>query len=508
MAEQTTVRGERPVIPADRKQTLRLKTRKIRRKIRERVHIARLRNAPSEAILDQLQRVLNRRDDLSDVFLQVEDVQQCRMKILFSYINRDPWKCSDTVLKFLDTASEIELLLGLDSLFQIWRFTRVLEIAEVIRARLTSERFRLRAHQLVQRSYLRSGQLSAAAAGLETDDLQGMEFGELLLRADIWDVMGRVEDATRAYELAIHRHSDNPTLHLRYGFHLLRKRRLADGIAHWGIAERGFGKFPIRHDIPVWRGDSLDGRRLLIFFEHGLGDMIQFARFLKPLLARWPTARVTCQMPAVLASLMARSFPGVEFLADLPPEKSFDAFVSVTQLPAVLECDSLEPASRYLDLGTPTALPALPGARKRIGICWRGHPREYELVRSIPLEDFSRLFAVPHIEFVVLLHDLRADEKELLATFPNVTVPPIKNFVELGQVVAACDAVLSVDTAVVHVAAAADRQVHLLSRPDSCWRWGSHAATSPWYPNVNILRHPGDMNWDVVLEEAARQLAA
>ncbi len=84
-------------------------------------------------------------------------------------------------------------------------------------------------------------------------------------------------------------------------------------------------------------------------------------------------------------------------------------------------------------------------------------------------------------------------------------IPQIEDFLDLAAAIAACDLVVSVDTAVPHLAAAGGVPVLLLSRPDACWRWGV-AGDSPWYEAVEVLRHGGDMDWPGVLAEAALRI--
>ncbi len=141
----------------------------------------------------------------------------------------------------------------------------------------------------------------------------------------------------------------------------------------------------------------------------------------------------------------------------------------------------------------------------RVGICWRGHPRHFDLTRSIPLDLFASLFQVPDVDFVVLLNSLTAEEESILGGMDRVEIPRISDFLDLAAAIGTCDLVVSVDTAVPHLAAAGGVPVLLLSRPDACWRWGV-AEDSPWYEAVEVLRHGGDMDWPGVLAEAAARI--
>ena len=242
----------------------------------------------------------------------------------------------------------------------------------------------------------------------------------------------------------------------------------------------------------------------MILFEHGLGDMIQMSRFLPRLRAREPQALITGRVPAPLAGLLARAFPSIAFVTEDEREPDYDLFVPSMQLPAALDAADLEPRNRYIDLEAPRSGLPLPQKMRprRVGVCWRGHPRQFDLTRSVPLGLFASLFQIPDIEFVVLLNSLTAEEENVLRGTDRVETPRIRDFLDLAAEVATCDLVVSVDTAVPHLAAAGGVPVVLLSRPDACWRWGA-SGDSPWYEAVEVLRHGGDMDWPKVLAEAA-----
>jgi hypothetical protein len=457
----------------------------------------------------RLSDVLNFRAEFSHLPVGIEDVEQCRGEILYPFVRRQFEFCAEVCASELGRLTPIELCIYADCLYRIQDYATLAGLADLLRQRLEGTKFFVRADHLARRGMLRTGQLSKAAEGLD-GPIRAGDIGLSILRGDIWDAVGRLQDATQAYERAISMQSDNPMTRLHYGFHLLKKGETLAGLTSWGIADRFFGTYPLRREWTLWRGENLNGLRLIVVFEHGLGDMIQFARFLPRVKQRWPDAVVIGQVPAPLVGLLAQSFPEMIFVPSAEEEEedpAHDFYVPATQLPVVLEETSLEPTQGYIRLADPTPDLLHFGRRRlRVGVCWRGHPRQYELVRSIPLPIFARLFEAQDIDFIVLLNKVTPEEAALLQSLPNVSVPPIKDFIDLSALVAACDLVVSVDTAVVHVAAAAGQRLILVSRPDSCWRWGASDETSRWYPQVEIVRHPGDLNWDAVLAEVARRL--
>ena len=397
----------------------------------------------------------------------------------------------------------LEVVVLADALLRSWGFREIAAARAAWAAAVAGTPYARRIDQTGRRAALRLGRLSEAARDIET---AGDDLGALVLRGDILDAVGRMEEACAAYEAAIRRDGTDPDARQGYGFHLMKAGRLRDGLANWSVADTLFGSYPLRSRRPHWRGEPLWGRRLMVLFEHGLGDMLQVARFLPRLLAREPDATVLGRVPAPLAGLMARAFPAIRFVTEDEREPDYDLFVPSMHLAAALDAPDLSPRGRYIDLGDPAPRPA--GGRLRVGVCWRGHPRQYEITRSIPLDTFATLFDARAVDFVVLLNRLTAEEEARLRAEPNVSTPPIRDFLDLAALVASCDLVVTVDTAVVHLAGAGGAPALLLSRPDVCWRWGASGSPGPWYDSVEVLRHDVDMDWPRLLAAAAGRIAA
>ena len=450
--------------------------------------------------------MLNRWSGLSPVAVALEPHDKVRDAVLFPYLRHR----FTEVVAAVDTADveaslqPLELVILADCLIELWNYRRIDASLSAWTAAVDRTPYAHRIAQIGRRAALRMGRLTVAARGIEGD---GEDLASLVLQGEVYDALGRTDDAGAALVAAVHRDGSNSYARLIYGFHLLKTGRILEGLSNWSASDSLAGIYPLRRYRPSWSGEPLGSRHLMILFEHGLGDMIQMSRFLPRLRAREPEALITGRVPAPLAGLLARAFPSIAFITDNEREPDYDVFVPSMQLPAVLGATNLEPRNRYIDLeASPRDFPSrLKPRGPRIGICWRGHPRQFDLTRSIPLDLFANLFQVPDIDFVVLLNSLTAEEENLLAGMDRVEIPPIEDFLDLAAAIGTCDLVVSVDTAVPHLAAAGGVPVLLLSRPDSCWRWGV-AGDSPWYEAVEVLRHGGDMDWPSVLAEAAARL--
>lgn len=478
-----------------REQGLGRLTRLAYQRVRELIGVRVALHGDTAAIAAHLMKLVNGRLEFDGFTIKAAHVEACDKKLLRAFCFRRYADVAKTYPPLADTLDALSLLLLCDILYRTWDYRAIVKIAPTIRRTITDPAFAKRADNMLRRAQISSGQLSAAERDLMP--LADGSLADFLLRADVWNASGRMELATVAYRRAIEIQSDNPMARLHYGFHLLKKGAIAEGLVCWGLAERIFGYFPLRHVQPLWRGEPLGDKSLMIAFEHGFGDMIQFVRYLVPLRQRHPEARIIGLVPAPIISLFEQSFPDATFVAN-DREIVADYHVAATQLPIVLGASMYEPR-RYLKAGQPKPKTA-ERRKQKIGVCWRGHPRQYEQSRSISIEMFSRVFS-SEADFIVLLNQTTPAEAAHLKTFANVTIPSIRDFAGLGDAINDCDLVVTVDTSIVHLAGALGKRTILLSRPDACWRWGALGETSPWYDDITVVRHPLDLDWPHVLAQ-------
>jgi len=289
-----------------------------------------------------------------------------------------------------------------------------------------------------------------------------------------------------------------------------------------------------RHDVPGtrWNGKtSLQGKRLLIHAEQGLGDTIQFARYLSLLQEQGATLLLRVQTP--LKELFAH-FQGVSSVTtEDSPLPAFDFHIPLLSLPNVLysRYPAIAPASPYLQadhagIDQWTARTAqwkrsLPASHSReqvapqaqpllVGLCWSGNPQHLnDLNRSIRLDELKPVLQQDCI-FVSLQKDLRTTDQDLLASHPEIfnTGPLLNNFADTAALVCTLDLVITVDTAVAHLCGALGIETWLLLPDPPDWRWMLHRNDSPWYGQMKLFRQAQRGNWTPVLAEVAQQLEA
>ena len=278
-------------------------------------------------------------------------------------------------------------------------------------------------------------------------------------------------------------------------------------------------EFPEVHralGLPVWQGESLAGKRIYVWGEQGLGDSMQFA----PLAAQLPAlgAEVVLEVPASLVRLVAHSFPGVRVVPrpDRPELLSCDGpldyVVPLMSLPwrLGLRPESLPLARAYLrpPQGEPPAALEKRGTdgRPRVGVVWAGQPRHAnDHRRSLPASALTELLQVDAVNWFSLT--VGARQADIAGRSDIVDLAPaLGDFADTARAVEALDLVITVDTAVAHLAGAMGRPVWLLLPKVGDWRWGRSGNTTPWYPATRIFRQSRLGDWSNVLAEVAQAL--
>ena len=256
---------------------------------------------------------------------------------------------------------------------------------------------------------------------------------------------------------------------------------------------------------PRWNGEPLVGRRLLVHEEQGLGDTLQFVRYL-PLLAG-ERESVTMLCNPRLERLLSGSFPSIA-VAPKPTVPDHDLAVPLLSLPRLLgDARPTPPPAPYL-LRPEAARIEAPG-RLKVGLVWAGnasHPRDRD--RSIPLERLRPWFDVPDVAwFSYQVGPRQSDVAELglEATLPDLGhLQP--DLYEAARVLAGLDLLVSVDTAACHLAGALGVPVWLLLARVPDWRWGMTGMKTSWYPSMRLFRQPEIGAWQPVIGEVRTAL--
>jgi Flp pilus assembly protein TadD len=335
--------------------------------------------------------------------------------------------------------------------------------------------------------------------------------------------LGRVADAEVVYRTGLALTPEDAGLHYNLGIALLKAGQYKEGWAQyhwrWKTDDRPDNRVFTQ---PEWDGSPLPGGRLLINAEQGLGDTLQFCRLAPLAAARLaPDARLTLEVQRPLVSLLRGQWPGVEVVAQGDPLPAFDAYLPLLSLGGVLEQDHRTiNGAPYLrpdpDRVAAWAQRLAPLQGLRVGLVWAGGGRPWQpnidavnKRRSVRLAQLAPLASAPGVTFV----SLQKDEPGLEARDPppgmaiNDFTSDLTDFVETAALIANLDLVISVDTAVAHLAGALGAPVWLLNRFDTCWRWELGREDTPWYDQLRQFRQPTAGDWNSVVEAVAAALA-
>jgi hypothetical protein len=263
-----------------------------------------------------------------------------------------------------------------------------------------------------------------------------------------------------------------------------------------------------RPDPAGWRG-----RRVLLFAEQGFGDTLQFLRYVK--LVQAAGAEVVVEVQPALKRLAATLAGGAVVVAQGEAVPAHDVAVPLLHLPWAFgtTLETIPGGVPYLS-AEPGAvarwrarLAGLPGLK--VGLAWAGDPRPEDRAahrvdrrRSLPLAALAPLGAVPGMAFVSLQ---MGDAARQSGVKLHDWTTELGDFADTAALVAALDLVITVDTAVVHLAGALGRPVWMLNRFDSCWRWLRGRADSPWYPSLRIFRQQAPGEWGAVVEAVRKE---
>jgi tetratricopeptide (TPR) repeat protein len=326
----------------------------------------------------------------------------------------------------------------------------------------------------------------------------------------------KLDAALDEYGRALDIDRDNGDAHWNKAIVQLLQGNFAEGWAEYEYRWKCTGATPMRHAAaPEWRGvDNLSGKTILLYAEQGLGDTLQCIRFLKTIFALG--ARILLEVPLETKRLlqpfadMATIFAKGE---SLPP---FDYQCPLMSLPFALKANTEQDFASGVYLRAPASRvthwnAALHPVRSlRVGIVWRGNPKHpNDANRSIALDRFSPLLKSGTCQFFGLQKDIKDTERTLLSNkscFTDLSMQ-LDDLAETAAVIANLDLVITVDTAIAHLAGSLGKRVWILVPFLPDFRWLLHRQDSPWYQCARLFRQPDPGNWEVVITDVCSELA-
>lgn len=350
-----------------------------------------------------------------------------------------------------------------------------------------------------------AGDLAAAEAELRQAPAEPFALVNL---SSVQKERGRFADAEATLRQALRQAPDHPVLRYNWALLMLLLGRTAEAWDGW---EQRFaaGAVPAMFsNQPQWDGQDPAGRAVLVHAEQGLGDTIQFCRYLSSL-----RNKVAFVAPPRLARLLSSQPDMPSIIADgdtLPP---FDLVCPLLSLPARTDVQPVPPPYLFAEPQRVTRWGQQIGNDGlRIGIAWQGNPARHEdKGRSIPLAAFAPLAQNPGVRLISL--QKQQGEAQLAAAPFRVDVLPGLDdgpdaFLDTAAVMQVVDLIVTSDTSIAHLAGALGRPVWLALRHVPDWRWGLDRPDTPWYPTMRLFRQAANGDWAPVFQAMAEALAA
>jgi tetratricopeptide (TPR) repeat protein len=340
-----------------------------------------------------------------------------------------------------------------------------------------------------------------------------------------------------------------PIAHVNLGIALARERRLNDALEAFRVATdlepdfayarfcesnvhlmrgdftRGYALYdahrvvyPHRYRERRWEGRPLEGRTILLYAQHGLGDTLQFVRYVSRVAAMG--GRVTLQVQPQLLSLLGRQPGATAVVSNHDDPGPFDVQASLLELPAILE-DTLDTIPAYVPYlyADPERCARWSERLSRddgfkIGVAWHGNPHQKDgLIRRCALRDMAPVWNVPGVSVYSL--QVGTGREELTTAGADCRVHDLGDldgnghaFMDTSAIMTSLDLIVTIDTSVAHLAAGLGRPVWMVVPYWTDWRWMLERPDSPWYPTMRIFRQPSPGAWASVFAEVATALRA
>lgn len=330
--------------------------------------------------------------------------------------------------------------------------------------------------------------------------------------------LGRQEEAIASHRSALALDERNADVRLNLAVAELAAGDWLNGWRHYGW-RRGAKQFAGRyrtHAQPLWQGEAaISGRTILLHAEQGFGDTIMFARYAPLVAARG--ARVVLEVQPRLKRLLEQLGGVAQVVATGEALAAYDLQCPLAGLPLAFGTtpETVPAAKPYLVAPDDSAgkwrqkLAAL--RRPLIGIAWSGSAAYgKDRTRSISLEELGPLLAAPGAGFVSLQKEVSPEDRAALETLgiPN-TGPEQEDFCDAAGLIAQLDLVISVDTAVAHLAGAMGKRVWLLLSSSPDWRWMREREDTPWYPSTRLFRQRQRASgWNETVARLVNELVA
>lgn len=326
---------------------------------------------------------------------------------------------------------------------------------------------------------------------------------------NVWKFKGKLTEALSLYQQALNINPDFPEAHENLGMILLLNGDFQTGFTEyeWRCKTKKY----LRHSFPYsfWNGSDLNGKKILLICDQGLGDAIQFIRYVSLIAKKGGKVIILCQEP------LLRLFNNLADIEQVITEAlvEFDVYAFVMSLPYLIgtNLDTIPAQIPYISASKPYPfiLQKPLQTNLKVGIVWAGSPNnQNDQNRSCHIKHFLSIINIPGITFYSLQKGAKAAQLTQIDTLGKVEdlSNQLNDFADTANLVAQLDLIISVDTSVAHLAGAMGKPVWLLLSFVSDWRWMLDREDSPWYPTMRLFRQSELGDWTGVFQRVAKEL--
>lgn len=325
---------------------------------------------------------------------------------------------------------------------------------------------------------------------------------------------GKVDEGLAYTNQALTIQPNHPVARYNRALMLLQKGEFQQGFPEyeWRLKTGDFPPCPFKQ--PVWDGSDFSGKTLLLHAEQGLGDTIQFIRYVPLVAQRGGRIILTCHQP--LMRLLS-TMPGIDQFIPLGiPLPAFDTYAPLLSLPGILgtTLDTVPNQVPYLrppkvNLELPSS--KIQNPKLKVGLVWSGgNLYKHNQTRSFSLQEFQAILDVPEISFYSLqkgIPQLEIAELGWRSRLIDLN-EQLQDMADTADAIAQLDLVITVDTSVAHLAGALATPIWVLLAHVADWRWLLNREDSPWYPTMRLFRQSQPGDWQGVMQRVIEALQA
>ncbi|MGD1704868.1 tetratricopeptide repeat protein, partial [Dapis sp. BLCC M229] len=324
--------------------------------------------------------------------------------------------------------------------------------------------------------------------------------------------LGKLTESRQYYEQALKLDKNHANARFGLASILLKQGNFIQGFYEyeWRWQKKDFTSRNFSQ--PLWDGSNFQGKTLLVYTEQGLGDSIQFIRYI-PLVKKLE-GRVIVELHQAGLKLLFTTVSGIDKLLirgeNLP---DFHLQIPLMSLPRIFQTtlETIPAEIPYLSVPKLTnfAIPPAPEKNLKIGICWQTNSNiNTSQKRSCPVEYLQEILSIGKTNFYILQKEVLPADLEWLNSQTQIhnLGSSFKNLADTAAAIKQLDLVISIDTAVAHLAGALGKPVWILLPFVSDWRWMLDRNDSPWYPTARLFRQANIGDWDGVFEQVEESL--